>query len=165
MTPVRSMPRTFARRTSASRRGVSEPAARSRWMESQRSASTVAIAGSAGRAGSVAVGDVRQPLGLVGRDEGVDEAIQLAVHHPGQARQVEMDAMVGHPVLRKVVGPDLVGSIARPDHRAAGHGIRLALPAVLGVLEAGPPGGRGPCLVLILALFVLDLDDQAGRQV
>ena len=43
MMPVRSMPTTFASRTSASRRGVSEPAAWRRRIASRRRSSTVAI--------------------------------------------------------------------------------------------------------------------------
>jgi hypothetical protein len=73
--------------------------------------------------------------------------------------------MVGDPVLGVVVGPDLVRPVARPDHRLAGSGIRLALLLPLGLLEPGAEHREGLGLVLVLALLILDLDDHAGRQV
>src|SRR5690349_3109501 len=62
-------------------------------------------------------GDRCEPIRLVGHDQRVDQPVDLAIHDPWQGRQVEPDPVVGHPVLGEVVGPDLVGAIARADHR------------------------------------------------
>src|SRR6188472_3998672 len=58
-----------------------------------------------------------QSLCLVGHHERVDELVEVAVHDPRQRRQVELDPMVGEAVLREVVRPDLLGPVARADHR------------------------------------------------
>ena len=141
ITPVRSIPRMFARRTSASRRGVSEPAARRRSTASRRRTSTVATRSRLSRPTEPSVDERPEALGLVGRDQGVDEAVELAVHDPRQVREVDVDPVVGHPVLREVVGPDLVGPVARPDHRLAGPPSRP--PAGGGARRpGGAPAGR-----------------------
>src|SRR5688500_2378843 len=105
-----------------------------------------------------------QPFRLVGHSQRFDELVDVARHDPRQRRQVEIDPMVGDPVLGEVVGPDLVRAVARADHRAPGRRIGLALLRELAVVKPGPKDGERLCLALVLALLVLDLDDEAGRQ-
>src|SRR3954453_21115097 len=83
-----------------------------------RRASSGGRAAAAGRAarvrdasrcwGIVSSGDRSESVGLVGHDEGIDEAVDLAVHDPRQSGQVEPDPVIGDPVLREVVRADLV---------------------------------------------------------
>src|SRR5689334_15977281 len=44
----------------------------------------------------------------IGHDQGLDQRIEIARHHPVQIVEREADAVVGHAVLRKVVGADLL---------------------------------------------------------
>src|SRR5882724_13407175 len=45
-----------------------------------------------------------------------DDRIETAVHHLVELVQRQPDAMVGQPVLRKIVGADLFTSVAGPHH-------------------------------------------------
>src|SRR6476659_6836949 len=62
----------------------------------------VTVAGGGGAAATrgwvsraiVGSADVRQPIGLIGHDEGIDQPIEVAVHDPRQGRQVELDPVV-----------------------------------------------------------------------
>src|SRR5439155_11331088 len=58
-------------------------------------------------------------LGLVMRDQRVDDVVDLAVHHAVELVKVQTDAVVGEPVLREVVGADFLAAVARADLRAA----------------------------------------------
>src|SRR5215218_5735618 len=49
-----------------------------------RSDSSAAVAGASGRCGMFASGDLGQAIGLVGHDQGVDQSVDVAVHHPRQ---------------------------------------------------------------------------------
>ena len=73
--------------------------------------------------------------------------------------------MVGDPVLRIVVGADLLGAVAAADHppafaREVGVG-----PFALELEESGPEHPQRLGLVLDLAALVLAGDDEPGRQV
>ena len=57
-------------------------------------------------------------LGLVMRDQRVDDVVDLALHHPVELVKVQADAVVGEPVLGKVVGADFLAAVARADLRA-----------------------------------------------
>src|SRR5687768_17063958 len=46
----------------------------------------------------------RQALGLVLRDEGSDQLVELAFEDFGEAVQGQVDAVVGHPALGEIVG-------------------------------------------------------------
>src|SRR4029079_5030410 len=79
-----------------------------------RGGAAVARGASAGFA-IVTSGDLGEAIGLVGHDQGVDQPVDLAVHDAGERRQVEPDPVIGDPVLREVIGADLVRAIARAD--------------------------------------------------
>src|SRR5437868_4199372 len=99
-------------------------------------------------------------LRLIGHDERIDQPIDVPVHHLRQCREIELDPVVRQAVLREVVRPDLVRTIAAADHRPAGCRVRLALLLQLPLVEARPKHGQRLRLVLVLALLVLDLDDE-----
>ena len=47
-------------------------------------------------------------------DEGIDDLVQrLALDHLGQFVERQVDAMIGDSALRKIVGADAFGAIAR----------------------------------------------------
>ena len=155
-------PRTWPRSSSASRRGVSEPAD-AQAVGSARGGARCPAGHRACTSGpSLEDG---QPFGLVGRDQRIDEAVEVAVEDRRQVVQVHADAVVGDAVLREVVGPDLLRPIARADHRAPRGGLRLVRLALLHLEQAGAQHGHRLGLVLVLALLVLDRDHEAGRQV
>ena len=53
------------------------------------------------------------------RDQSVHERAELAVHGFGELMQGEIDAVVGHAILRKIVGADFFGAVAGLDLAAA----------------------------------------------
>ena len=56
---------------------------------------------------------LRQQRGLMLGDERIDDLIQrLALHDLGQLVEGQIDAMVAHATLRKVVGADALGPVA-----------------------------------------------------
>src|ERR1700679_2878703 len=57
---------------------------------------------------------VRQLFGLVFLIERTHQLIQVAVHHVIKLVQGEIDAMVRHAALRKIVGADAIVALAGP---------------------------------------------------
>src|SRR4051812_3415768 len=94
----RSIPSAWAMRISASRRGVSLIAAIRR-----------AAAASASRTFI----EAREALGLVLGGQGADQLVEIAFEDFGKAMQSQVDAMIGDPPLRKIIGADPLGAIAR----------------------------------------------------
>src|SRR5271169_2440802 len=66
-------------------------------------------------------------LRLIMSSQCVDNRLQLPVHHLLKLVNGEADAMIGKPVLRKVVCPDLLRAVARSDHLLAFFGQRILL--------------------------------------
>src|SRR5438034_9500082 len=79
--------------------------------------------------------------------------------------QGEPDAVVGHAVLGKIVGADLLAAVARSDLRLALLGDFAVLPLFFGVHDSGTEVSH--CLVAIFKLraLVLTRDDDSGRDV
>src|SRR4051794_13719881 len=94
-------PTALASKSSASSRGVSDPASRSRSAPS-RSRSPVRGAVGPETDGSAGPVTVAESLGLVGHDQGIDQVVEVAVHDRGQVVEGLADAMVGDAVLREV---------------------------------------------------------------
>src|SRR4051812_47977598 len=167
---VRPTPTAWPNSSSASSRGDSEPAARNRSVPSFRSWPVVSPRGgpTVPSRSDAATDRVRQrpeAVRLVGHLQRVDQVVEVAVHDPRQVVDRLPDPVVGHPVLREVVGPDLVRAVTRPDHGPPRSRIRLALLLLLEVVQPGAQHAHRLGLVLVLALLVLDLDHQTGRQV
>ena len=55
---------------------------------------------------------LRQLRGLICGDEAVKELVDVPVHDVIKLIQGELDAMVGHAALGKIVGADLFGAVA-----------------------------------------------------
>ena len=68
---------------------------------------------------SMAAGS-RKPLGLIARGEFLNEFVDAAVHDHRQIVDRCAGAMVRDPILRIIVGPDLLGTLAASDLRTAG---------------------------------------------
>src|SRR5690242_8674595 len=109
--------------------------------------------------------DARQPVRLVGHVERVDQLVEVALQDPRQVVDRQPDPVVGDPVLRVVVGPDLLGPISAADHRLPRRAVGLPLLRQLQVVEPRPQHAQRLGLVLVLALLVLDLDDEARGDV
>src|SRR5262249_55988016 len=75
------------------------------------------------------------------------------------------DAVIGDPVLREVVGPDLFGAVARADLRLAAGGFARDLALALGLEDARAQDLHRLRAILDLRALVLAGDDHAGRQV
>src|SRR5437899_8819016 len=81
---VRPAPTAVPRSSSASSRGVSDPASRSRSAPALRSAPVVWSASAPIGPVSSARVALTEPIGLVGHDQGVDEVVEIAVQNTGQ---------------------------------------------------------------------------------
>src|SRR5262245_13555361 len=104
--------------------------------------------------------ELRRPLG---RDRLRHELVEVALHHPVQLVQGQIYAVIGHPVLLEVVGPDLLRAVAAPDHSAPLRADRLPLLGELHLVEPGAQDAQRFFPVLELRLLVLNADHQAGR--
>src|SRR5256885_6535673 len=54
-----------------------------------------------------------QLVGLVNRDEIINKLINISVEDAGQVVAAQTDAVIGHAILREVVGANLLAAIAR----------------------------------------------------
>ena len=63
--------------------------------------------------------EVGEAAGLVRLDERLDDAVEVALQETGQVVDRQPDAMVGHPVVGEVVGPDLLRPLTRANLRTA----------------------------------------------
>ena len=104
-------------------------------------------------------GGRREPLLAGARTKGVNDAIEPAVQNGVEVVQGEADTMVGHAILREVVGPDLLATVTRADLAAAGLAAldRLALP--LRVEKPCAQNRQRLDAVLELRFLILNADD------
>ena len=64
---------------------------------------------------------------LVGGDQGIDHIVELlAAEDPLELVQGQVDAMVGHPALRKVISANALGAVARAHLKLARARLGLA---------------------------------------
>src|SRR5205085_9344431 len=91
--------------------------------------------------------------------------VEIAVHDGRQVVHGQSDAVIGHAVVREVVGADLFAAVAAANHAFARRGeLGFALLA-LDVVEARFEDLQRFRAVLDLRLFVLTRHDDAGRDV
>src|SRR6185436_4739076 len=110
------------------------------------------------------LGELRQPLGLVGGDQATDQVVELAVEDALDLVQRQVDPMVGHTALREVVGADALRAVARADQRLA-HRSRLRRDLALAlVLDPRREHAERLLAVLVLRARILAFDDDPGRQ-
>src|SRR5206468_12828561 len=80
----------------------------------------------------------RQQFRLMLGHQRVDDLAQrLAFHHLRQLVEREIDAVVAHSRLRKIIGADALGAVARADLPAPLSGARRALLLTLEIVEPG----------------------------
>src|SRR3954471_2916958 len=102
------------------------PAESRRRAVARTSASVVASAFGAG------IG--KQPRLVIG-DQRVDDLVELAEHHPVELVERQVDAMVGHPPLREIIGTDALGAVAGADLQAARFRPLVGCPVALKIIE------------------------------
>src|SRR5262249_22820784 len=135
------------------------PASRNRW----RAAATCALIVMWPRASDDR--RVFELFRLVVGDQLIDQLAEVAVEDLREAMSREVDAVIGDPVLRKIVGPDFFRSIAAADLAAPVLGDRLLLLAHFHLVEPRAEHFHGLRAVLDLRLLVLLRHHQAGREV
>ncbi len=99
------------------------------------------------------------------RRQRADQFVEVAVHDHVDLVQRQIDPVVGHAALRKVVGADAVAAVARADQVAPRGGFLRLRRAQLHVLQTRRQHLHRLVLVAVLAAVVLAFDDDAGRQV
>src|SRR5579864_740525 len=89
-------------------------------------------------------------LRLVFLLQGIDQLIEVTVHDLRQTIKCQIDTVIGHAALRKVIGTDALGAVAAADLQAP----RLRLGALLFLLLCGqqpcPQQCHGARAVLVL---------------
>src|SRR6476646_9039591 len=76
------------------------------------------------------------------RLQSLDEFVEIAFEHLFQLMQRHPDAMICHPILRKVVGANLLASLARAHLRLAILGDFRFLPLPFRLDDSGPQGSH-----------------------
>src|SRR6266568_817809 len=144
-------PATAAHRLVASRRGLASHTRSSRLTASSSSAAIEE------RSGTEAF--------LLSREaQRVDQVVEVAVQHFGKIVDGVVDAVIGDPVLGKVVRPDLGRAVAGAHLGPALAGTSRFLLGEHLVEQARAQHLERPDLVLQLALLILALHDQAGGE-
>ncbi len=107
----------------------------------------------------------RQLLRLVLLRERIHDLIELAVHDGVDLVQRQVDPVVRHAALRKIVRADALAAIARADERLAVRGFLVLALAALAVEQAGGEHAHRLRTVAVLRTVVLAFDHEAGGQV
>src|SRR5438445_7008812 len=113
---------------------------------------------------SALFGERGELLGLVLCEQRLRQLGKVAVHDVVDLVKGETDAVVGDPSLRKIVGADAFGTVARADQGFARRGFLRLLFAPLFVLDARREHRERLFLVLVLRARVLAFHDDAGRK-
>src|SRR5215210_1670938 len=153
----RSHAAAWARSTSASRRALGDPASRSRRVARSKAGPT-----SSARVRCI---QVAEPSRLVGLQQRIDDAIEVALQQARKVVDGQPDTVVGDAVVGEVVGPNLLAALARADLRAALLAALRGLALLLRLEQPGTQHAHGLGPVLVLALLVLDGDDEPGGKV
>src|SRR5882757_303779 len=157
MSHARSHPRMEQSNTSPSNRGNPQSRSRLRIVAPVSTAFTPEPA-------STLIGERGELLGLVLGEKGLRQLGQIAVHDVVDLVEGETDAVIGDPSLRKIIGADALGAVARADQGFARGGFLGLLLAALLVLDARREHCKRLFLVLVLRAPVLAFHDDAGWQ-
>ena len=83
----------------------------------------------------------REQVGLMLIDQRIDDHIQIAFHEFIQPVHGQIDTMIRHPALRKIICPDPLRTVAGTDQ------IATVLSGSGGLVQASPASlCGGPCL-------------------
>src|SRR5438552_1839694 len=117
------------------------------------------------KAGSTSAIDahVGEQLRLMIGDERVDHLVEFAHHHSLELIKGEVDAVIGDPSLREIVGADAFRPVARADLRFSRLRPLFIRAATLQVVKPGPEYLHGARPVLVLRLFRLHHHDAGGQ--
>src|SRR5690348_18503231 len=83
-----------------------------------------------------------EALGFVVGNQAVDERTEFSVDDVGELVERQADAVIGHAILREVIGADFLGTVAGLDLTATLRGDGRLLLFLLEFVEAGAAGGR-----------------------
>ena len=94
-------------------------------------------------------------------EQGVDHRLQVAGQDVVELVERQVDAVIGQPVVGKVVGADALAAVAGADQRSPFVGPRCVLLLPLQFVEPRFQHAQGLGEILVLAFFILALHDQA----
>src|SRR4249919_2836878 len=93
-----------------------------------------------------------------------DLAQRLAFDHLRQLVQREINAVIAHAPLRKIIGADAFGAVAGADLTATLGGARRILPLPLVVVQPGTQDRHRLGTIPVLRTVLLHHDDDAGGE-
>lgn len=99
------------------------------------------------------------------RTETHDDIIDIAEHDGGEIGEVFTDAVIGDPVLRKIVGADLFASVACSHLCEASRSELFVALRFFKSIDTGPEDSERFFPVLKLGSLILALDHDTGRDV
>src|ERR1700730_11743987 len=98
-------------------------------------------------------------------DQCSDQLVDISLHELVDLVQRQADAVIGHPSLRKIIGANPFVAATAADERTPLLRTLLIDLLLLVLEDAAAQLSHRLGFVLVLALFILALDDNAGRQV
>src|SRR4051794_39438008 len=104
-------------------------------------------------------GRVFQTLGHVSRLQSADHFSQITFNHAIEVIKGQADAMIGHTILRKVIGADLFLTAARADLAATLRAVLFRFFALFSFEQTRAQNAHRLLLVLELAASVLAAHD------
>ena len=106
--------------------------------------------------------DRRHQIGLVFVDERINQEIDLAFKDLIQLIEGQIDAVIGHSALRKIIGADPFRAVARADEATPVFRLGGLLAFALGGDEPGSKETHRPRAVLMLGALILAFHHHPG---
>src|SRR5580704_2813616 len=113
----------------------------------------------------VAAGGAVESLLAIEFDQRADKLVDISLHELVDLVQRQADAVIGHPALRKIIGANPLVAATAADERPPLLRTLLIDLLLLVLEDAAAKLSHRLGFVLVLALFILALNDNAGRQV
>ena len=108
-----------------------------------------------------------QPLRPVLGDQGIQHRVEGTAQHRLEVKAAAFagQPVIGHAVLRKVIGPDTIRAVAGADLALPFGGKRGTAGLLFALVKLGAHDGQRAVLVLVLTALVLTFHHYARRQV
>src|SRR5438128_808537 len=106
-----------------------------------------------------------QALFLIEILQGLDQFAQLAGNDGIELVKVQVNPVIGHPILWKIISADPLATVTGAYESPALEGALLVQLLLLHLVEPATQDAQGALVVLMLATLILALHFQAGGQV
>lgn len=98
---------------------------------------------------------------LIGNRESIDDICEVSRHDHGEIREVLIDPMIRHAILREVIGADLLTTVSCPDLGKTISSLCLCFLLLFEREESSPQYGYRLHFILQLGSLILTLDSES----